>query len=99
MKDCTRDDLQRAAAQVLDGEEVFPETPAPVEEEVLTARQVDVLQRVAAGQRPKQVARTLGLSERTVNNHLAACHRRLGVSTRLDAVIAAKRLGYLNLNN
>jgi DNA-binding NarL/FixJ family response regulator len=51
----------------------------------LTTRQIQVLQRVAAGQTDKQIARDLSLSPRTVEMHVAGAMRALGVKTRAEA--------------
>jgi DNA-binding NarL/FixJ family response regulator len=63
----------------------------------LTDREREVLQLVADGQRPKEVAQQLAISVRTVNNHLAAVYRKLDARGRLDAVLLAARLGIIRL--
>jgi DNA-binding NarL/FixJ family response regulator len=63
----------------------------------LTERECEILQRVAEGQRPKEVARELAISVRTVNNHLASVYRKLDARGRLDAVLLAARLGIIRL--
>ncbi|MDZ7591519.1 MAG: helix-turn-helix transcriptional regulator [Rubrivivax sp.] len=57
----------------------------------LTPRQREVLREIAAGHTDKQIARTLGLSPRTVEMHVAAALRALGASTRAEAVHAAQQ--------
>lgn len=52
---------------------------------VLTERQVQCLRLVADSFNSKEIARVLGLSEHTVDNHLRAAIRALGVSTRRQA--------------
>ena len=59
----------------------------------LTARQADVLALLVAGKSNKQICRDLGLAEGTVKSHIAAIFKALGVSTRVQAVIAAGKLG------
>jgi len=59
----------------------------------LTARQLDVLALLVAGKSNKQICRDLGLAEGTVKSHLAAIFKALDVSTRVQAVIAAGKLG------
>ena len=61
----------------------------------LTPRQREVLREIAAGHTDKQIARTLGLSPRTVEMHVAAALRALGAATRAEAVHAAGRAGQL----
>ena len=60
---------------------------------MLTGRQVDVLRLLSEGKPNKLIARELGISEGTVKIHLAAIFRALGVHSRLEAVVAARRLG------
>ncbi|MBL8331093.1 MAG: response regulator transcription factor [Rubrivivax sp.] len=85
-----------AVRRILAGERCFPAAEAP-RETTLTERQLQVLQRVCEGQSNKQIARDLGLSERTVKDHLALIFARLSVSTRAEAVARAAALGLLSL--
>jgi LuxR family quorum sensing-dependent transcriptional regulator len=59
----------------------------------LSDREREVLAWTAAGRRQAEIAATLGLSERTVENHLRRARRRLGVATTAQAVRAAIRTG------
>lgn len=52
----------------------------------LTAREREILSWIAAGQRQGDVASLLGLSERTVENHLRRVRKRLGVASTAQAV-------------
>lgn len=63
----------------------------------LTARQLDVLRLLADGKTTTEIAHGLGLSQTTVRNHVARLIAALGVHTRLQAVIAARRAGLLDL--
>jgi DNA-binding transcriptional LysR family regulator len=63
----------------------------------VTARQLDVLRLLAEGKSTEDIAAELGLSGATVRNHIAALMSALGVHSRLQAVIAAKRAGLLDL--
>ena len=60
----------------------------------LSPRQVDVLRLLVEGRSNKMIMRELDLSESTVKTHLQAIFRRLGVSSRTQAVVAAARLGF-----
>jgi DNA-binding NarL/FixJ family response regulator len=62
---------------------------------VLTARQSEVLTLVAAGHTNKHIARTLGISPKTVEKHLRDVYRRLGVQCRVAAVVRGQQLGLL----
>lgn len=58
----------------------------------LTGQQVKVLERLAAGQSNKEIARTLGLSPNTVKTHIANLFGKLEVSRRTQAVNKARDL-------
>lgn len=62
--------------------------PSPVE--VLSAREREVLALVAEGMANKQVARRLGITERTVKVHLTNVYRRIGVGDRTSAALWAR---------
>lgn len=59
----------------------------------LSPREREVLRWTAAGRRQADIAVTLGLSERTVENHLRRARIRLGVATTAQAIRAAIRSG------
>lgn len=59
---------------------------------VLTDRQVEVLQLLSQGKPNKLIGRALGISEGTVKIHLAAIFRALNVRNRTEAVVAAQSL-------
>ncbi|MCS7567085.1 LuxR C-terminal-related transcriptional regulator [Pseudomonas aeruginosa] len=61
----------------------------------LSEREREVLAWTAAGRRQADIAATLGLSERTVENHLRSVRRRLGVATTVQAITIAMRNGDL----
>lgn len=56
----------------------------------LSGREREVLSHVAKGLANKQIARTLGISERTVKVHLGNVFRRIGVSDRTSAALWAR---------
>lgn len=62
--------------------------PAVVE---LTPREHEVLGLVREGLANKQVARRLGISERTVKAHLTSVFQRIGVTDRTQAALWAER--------
>jgi DNA-binding NarL/FixJ family response regulator len=75
-----------------------PPAPTPIAPESLsrlgiTARQADVLALLLAGKPNKLICRELNLSEGTVKTHVAAIFKALNVNSRVEAVIAAARLG------
>lgn len=61
----------------------------------LTERERDVLARVAQGERSKEIAAALGLTERTVSSYLTTIYNKLGVDSRASAVAVAMERGIL----
>jgi NarL family two-component system response regulator YdfI len=61
----------------------------------LTERELEVLQGVARGDRSKEIALRLGITERTVKAHLASIYTRLGVDSRAAAIAVAAQKGLL----
>ena len=57
----------------------------------LSPRQREILALVAAGRTSKEIAGQLGISESTVNWHIANVFERLGASSRAEAVATALR--------
>ena len=53
---------------------------------LLTARELDVLKRVAEGSSNKEIARQLFISPETVKKHLKNCYTKLHAHNRLDAL-------------
>lgn len=81
---------------VLDGGVYAPSDAAPRAEtglEGLSLRQIEVLQMMLRGNANKQIAQELGIAERTVKAHLTRVFDALGVNTRVQAAMAAQRLG------
>jgi DNA-binding CsgD family transcriptional regulator len=58
----------------------------------LTPRQLDVLRRLADGQSTESISNALGVSKETVRNHVRGVLSRLGVHSRLEAVLRAHEL-------
>ena len=61
----------------------------------LTRRQHEILGLIASGHSTSEIATTLTLSTETVRNHVQALLRELRVHTRLEAIVAARRVGLL----
>ncbi len=59
----------------------------------LTARENDILALLAEGKSNREIAGSLFLSEKTVKAHLAAVFRKLGVTNRTQAAMAAVQMG------
>lgn len=101
LKDQPLSDLRLAVQRVLDGgrwisgplveklvRRAGPSSPA---EPPLTGRQRDMLRLLLQGLDNQAIAREMGLSIKTVENHLTRLYRQLGVQSRLEAVSYATR--------
>jgi DNA-binding NarL/FixJ family response regulator len=75
------------------GHAASPAGPLP---EALTARETEVLRLVARGYTNKAVAAQLGISDRTVQGHLANVFGKLNAQSRTDAVMIGLRLGLVS---
>jgi two-component system, NarL family, response regulator YdfI len=71
--------------------------PAPVLQSgfTLTERELEVLQAAARGERNKEIAYKLGITERTVKAHLASIYQKFNVDSRAAAVAVAAQKGLL----
>ncbi len=65
--------------------------------ESLTGRETEVLRLVARGLTNRAIGQTLGISDRTVQGHLANIYGKLNVSSRTEAVIQALRQGWITI--
>jgi NarL family two-component system response regulator YdfI len=74
---------------------VSQHTGATAVSSALTDREKEVLSAVARGERSKEVAAHLGISERTVKAHLASIYNKLGVDSRAAAIANAAQKGWL----
>jgi NarL family two-component system response regulator YdfI len=61
----------------------------------LTEREREILARVARGERSKEIAAHLGLTERTIGAYLTTIYTKLGVDSRASAVAVAIGRGLL----
>jgi len=61
----------------------------------MTARESEILAWVAAGKSDWAIGRILNISGKTVNFHVENAKRKLGVGTRVQAVIAAMHGGLI----
>lgn len=73
----------KAARVMLDAQRASPNRPD------LTARELEVLQLIAAGDANKQIARKLGITERTVKSHLTNIFAAIDVTSRTQAALWA----------
>jgi DNA-binding NarL/FixJ family response regulator len=63
----------------------------------LTARELEMLRLIAKGMLAKEIARALGVSEKTVRNHISNIYRKLDIYDRSQAVIYAMKNGLVDL--
>ncbi|WP_288801013.1 response regulator transcription factor [uncultured Corynebacterium sp.] len=100
LKDCQPADLREGIRAAARGESIMNpramdalmgsmRTPTVT----LTAREVEVLERVALGESNRQIARALALTEATVKSHMGNIFTKLGVSNRTSAVNSARERG------
>jgi two-component system, NarL family, response regulator DegU len=61
----------------------------------LSDREIEVLERIAAGGSNKDIADTLGISTQTVKNHISSILRKLSLNDRTQAVLYALRRGWI----
>ena len=102
LKNAPPKELVEAVRQVHAGRKRIPQDVAAqlaehIGDERLTEREVDVLQHVAGGNRNKDIAEQLSISEETVKVHLKHIMEKLGASDRTAAVAIAVRRGIIQL--
>jgi DNA-binding NarL/FixJ family response regulator len=103
LKDIAADALIACIHDVLAGKTYLaPAAAAKLAEGVtrvqLTPRELTTLKLMADGQANKEIASTLGISERTVKTHLSHLFEKLGVTSRTEAVGVATRRGLVRLD-
>jgi DNA-binding NarL/FixJ family response regulator len=78
-----------------------PEVAAHIAEhytdEELTAREIEVLQQIAGGNRNREIAEQLFISEETVKVHIKHIMEKLGANDRTQAVAIGVRRGIIQL--
>lgn len=74
-----------------------PQVFTPVEP--LSEREMDILRALAHDLTNKEIAQRLGISDRTVQQHLANITSKLGVASRTGAVLKALQQGMLSLED
>jgi DNA-binding NarL/FixJ family response regulator len=102
LKDTQAEELCRAIKAAAAGQvqlspqaaaRLMREVKAPESPETLTERETDVLRLLAQGQANKEIARTLGIGEKTVKTHVSNILAKLGVPSRTQAALYAVRIG------
>lgn len=77
------------------GQNTKPAAAEPIEQDILTERELEVLTAVARGDRNKEIALQLGVTERTIKAHLTNVYNKLGVDSRAAAVSVGIQQGIL----
>lgn len=65
--------------------------------EHLTPRHLQILRGIAAGSTPLDVAQAMGITMKTLNNHLGSVYRRLDVENLTQAILRAHQFGLIRL--
>jgi len=102
LKNMPPKELAEAIRQVHSGKKRIPPQVAAklaehLGEEQLTAREMDVLRHMAGGNRNRDIAQQLFISEETVKVHVKHIMEKLGASDRTQAVAIALRRGIISL--
>jgi DNA-binding NarL/FixJ family response regulator len=113
LKNASSEELVRAVRAVARGESALdPTVTAKVMSQLaggkppgaqavvegLTQRELEVLRLAAKGHTNRAIGQELGISDRTVQGHLANIFGKLGVSTRTEAVLLAVKQGWITLD-
>jgi NarL family two-component system response regulator LiaR len=102
LKDTEAEDLCRAIKSAAAGQvQLSPQAAArlmrevriPESPEALTQRELEVLRLLANGMANKEIARELGIGEKTVKTHVSNILSKLGVLSRTQAALHAIQIG------
>jgi len=92
-KASTNDIILNAVRIILAGERYIPSNtlenlikPLPNTSTSISPRQQEIWSQLAEGKSNKEIARTLGLSESTVKQHVSGLFRKLGIKSRAQAI-------------
>lgn len=102
LKSMPPSDLLKVIRQVHAGKKHVPAEVASylaehLSDESLTAREIDVLRHLSGGNRNRDIAEQLFISEETVKVHVKHIMEKLGASDRTQAVAIALRRGFIQL--
>ncbi len=64
---------------------------------ILTPREKEIFNLLIKNQSTKEIAKTLGISEKTVRNHISNVIQKLGVDSRIQAVFELIKFKELEL--
>jgi DNA-binding NarL/FixJ family response regulator len=89
-------ELSRAVQQILGGHPYFPSAAVAQSAFTLTKRQREIIRWASLGLSNKEIAHELGISERTVKEHMGLVFQRLGAANRAEAIACAAARGLLH---
>lgn len=107
LKDTEADELCRAIKAAAAGQvqlspaaaaRLMRQVRAPESPDELTPRELEVLRLLAEGLANKEIARDLGIGEKTVKTHVSSILSKLGVLSRTQAALQAVRMGLVDLD-
>lgn len=103
LKDISADELVGCIHDVLAGKTYLaPAAAAKLAEGMarmqVTPRELSTLRLMADGKSNKEIASSLGITERTVKSHMGHLFEKLGVTSRTEAVKVATRRGLVRLD-
>ena len=87
--------LDPAAARLALDAAIAPTPAANAGTSLLTAREVDIVQRIALGRRNKEIGRELNVTEGTVKMHLHRIYAKLDVKNRTELAKVARDRGWI----
>ena len=64
---------------------------------ILTKREKEVFEQLIINKTTKEIARLLGISEKTVRNHISNVMQKLGVKGRSSAVVELLKLNEISI--
>lgn len=65
---------------------------------ILTDREKEVFESLVKNESTKEIASSLGISEKTVRNHISNAMQKLEVESRTAAVVELLKMGEISLN-
>ena len=109
-KDATPDDFCEAASSLAQGTRQVIAIPNSLATRTdgnhssvllarLTDRELEVLRALSTGASTAEIARALGITTKTLRNHISATYHKLGIYDRAQAVILAVREGLVDVQS
>ena len=110
LKDSGSEELKKAIQSVMDGDSYIQPSLIPslnsrlvnrdIDKEkiaALTKREMEILTQIAGGMFNKEIGKKLGISERTVKNHMSSIFKKIDSSDRTQAAVFAIRNGLVDV--